>query len=211
MRARIEPQEVAADEMVAAALLRHADAIEAIALGGAHIVVAEEIVRAGRRDRDHLRAGRKAAHVFVVAVEADEIAADRGGRQQRRVEIGVDAVRRSERHLGRGCAPSAAATSPAVMRRRTTAPSASRSSQDMRRYCSRLSVGSLTCGSARRARSTSRAASATAPRIARAVTVAPATKSGMQRRRRAAAERGAGLARQERVELRLADRVVRPR
>ena len=59
-----------------------------------------------------------------------------------------------------------------------------------------------------RARSTRRAASATAPRIARAETVAPATKSGMQRRNDAAAQRRAGLARQERIELRLADRVV---
>ena len=72
----------------------------------------------------------------------------------------------------------AAATSPAVICRRTTAPSASRSSHDMRRYCSRLSVGASTCGTGRRARSTRRAASATAPRIARAEMVALATKSG---------------------------------
>ena len=56
-------------------------------------------------------------------------------------------------------------------------------------------------GAPDRARSTSRAVSATAPRIARAVIVAPATKSGGSGDR-AAAQRPAGFARQERIELR---------
>src|ERR1044072_1827377 len=97
MRAGIEAEKIAVDEVVGSLALSHADAIEAVAFRGANIIVAEEIVRPRRRDRDHLRAGRKAPHVLVVAVEANQAAAKRGGGEQRCIEIGGDAVRRGFR------------------------------------------------------------------------------------------------------------------
>ena len=168
--------------------LAHADTIEAIAFLGTYIVVAEEIVRTGRRDRDHLRAGRKPAHVLVVTIEADKIGADRRGREQRRVEIGFAGRCRhtpaNDCAFGKQIVPGDAAILLAV----------------------ECWLAHLWQREARAQHQPCRVRDRAAHRARR--DGCTRDEIGMQRGRRTAADGGSGFAGKERVELRLADRIV---
>ena len=88
------------------AVLNDAQAIEAVALGVLKEFLAEKIVGTAGGDDDGLGAVRQPALVVLEIQEAEQIAADRRGREQSGGEIDIEIIGLAERHveLGVGCA-----------------------------------------------------------------------------------------------------------
>ena len=95
----IDPLIVALGEAERFSVLDDAQAIEAMTLVVAKEFVALEVVAAGGGDEDRLRLIRHPALEILEIHHADQVAADRGGREQRGGEVDIKVVGTAERHV----------------------------------------------------------------------------------------------------------------